>query len=47
MAEALIPIVQRAYDFAVNLYGAVNRFPRARTSPSWAGSSRGWPSGSW
>ena len=30
MAEELIPIVQRAFDFAVNLYGAVNRFPRAQ-----------------
>jgi hypothetical protein len=29
MAEELIPIVQRAYDFAVDLHGAVNRFPRA------------------
>jgi len=30
MAEELIPIVQRAYDFAVDLYGAVNRVPRAQ-----------------
>jgi hypothetical protein len=29
MAEEFIPIVQRAYDFAVNLYLYVNRFPRA------------------
>jgi hypothetical protein len=28
MADAVIPIVQRAYDFAVALYGYVNRFPR-------------------
>ena len=28
MAEEFIPIVQRAYDFAVNLYLHVNRFPR-------------------
>jgi hypothetical protein len=27
MAEELIPIVQRAYDFAVDLRGAVNWFP--------------------
>jgi hypothetical protein len=30
MADELIPIVQRAYDFAVALYGQVNRFPRAQ-----------------
>jgi hypothetical protein len=30
MADAVIPIVQRAYDFAVALYGYVNRFPRAQ-----------------
>jgi len=30
MTEELIPIVQRAYDFAVDLHGAVNRFPRAQ-----------------
>jgi len=30
MAEELIPIVQRAYDFAVALYGQVNRFSRAQ-----------------
>ncbi len=29
MAEEFIPIVQKAYDFAVNLYLYVNRFPRA------------------
>lgn len=29
MAEELIPIVQRSYDFAGALYGYVNRFPRA------------------
>lgn len=29
MADELIPIVQRAYDFAVALYAHVNRFPRA------------------
>ncbi len=28
MADAVIPIVQRAYDFTVALYGYVNRFPR-------------------
>ncbi len=28
MADAVIPIVQRAYDVAVTLYGYVNRFPR-------------------
>jgi hypothetical protein len=27
-ADAVIPIVQRAYDVAVALYGYVNRFPR-------------------
>lgn len=30
MADAVIPIVQRAYDFAVSLYAHVNRFPRAQ-----------------
>lgn len=29
MAEEFIPIVQKAYDFAVNLYLYVNHFPRA------------------
>ncbi len=29
-ADELIPIVQRAYDFAVDLYRHVNRFPRAQ-----------------
>ena len=28
MTDAVIPIVQRAYDVAVALYGYVNRFPR-------------------
>jgi hypothetical protein len=28
MADDVIPIVQRAYDVAVALYGYVNRFPR-------------------
>jgi hypothetical protein len=28
MADDVIPIVQRPYDFAVALYGYVNRFPR-------------------
>ena len=27
LAEELIPIVQRAYDFAVDLHGAASRFP--------------------
>ena len=29
MPDELIPIVQRAYDFAVELVNHVNRFPRA------------------
>ncbi len=28
MTDELLPIVQRAYDFAVALYAYVNRFPR-------------------
>ena len=30
MADELIPIVQRTDDVAVDLYGAVNRFPQAQ-----------------
>lgn len=29
MAEPLIPIIQKAFDFNVALYGYVNKFPRA------------------
>ena len=33
MDEDLIPIVQKAYDFCVTLYAAINRFPRAQRAP--------------
>jgi len=44
MAEELIPIVQRADDFAVALYGSVNRFPRS-AMPAGAGDRRGLTAG--
>ncbi|MBI3797232.1 MAG: hypothetical protein HY268_09745 [Deltaproteobacteria bacterium] len=29
MAEPLIPIIQKAFEFNVALYGYINKFPRA------------------